>query len=60
MKTGMQFTIATPASMICSVYHLTAASEPTEGRRRPRPDGLLENPDDSSVRPGDFSTTCAM
>ena len=29
MKTGMQFTIAQPASRICSVYHFVAASEPT-------------------------------
>ena len=29
MKTGMQFTIAQPASRICSAYHFVAASEPT-------------------------------
>ncbi len=29
MKTGMQFTIAQPASRICSTYHLVACSEPT-------------------------------
>ena len=29
MKTGMQLTIAQPASRICSTYHLVACSEPT-------------------------------
>ena len=29
MKTGMQFTIAQPASRICSAYHFVASSEPT-------------------------------
>ena len=29
MNTGMQLTIATPASRICSAYHFAAASEPT-------------------------------
>ena len=29
MKTGMQFTIAQPASRICSAYHFVAVSEPT-------------------------------
>ena len=54
---GMQFTIAQPASRICSAYHFVAASEPT-GRKLTTTSVPVSRriPTTSSVSPGAFST----
>ena len=57
MKTGMQFTIAQPAAMTCSAYHLVASSEPTGQVVDDDVDlAVLEDADDVVGRPAAFST----